>query len=191
MRNFILSFSFAFLLLSGSFTTCSAATPQKVAILPVLTSAHVALSPEIESIIANGLHKKFHTSLSSIVPVFEILPAATVKEAMTVLQPEKNKLSVNRNMLAAIAEKTSADIVIAAEVTSYRDFSYTRWDGEQIQETNVAIRLASYQRASQNYIEVRDRKSYHGAAMPTAFPDYITDDMMYYLLKKLPNYREG
>lgn len=191
MQRLFLILSLTLVLLSGSFATCLAAAPQKVAILPVLTPSYIALSPEIENIITGSLHKKFHTSLSSIVPVFEILPATTVKETLTTLQTEKKKLSVNRNVLAAIAEKTSADIVIAAEVTSYRDFSYTRWDGEEIQETAVAIRLASYQQASQKYIEFRDRKSYHGAAMPTAAPDYVTDDMLYYLLKKLPNYREG
>lgn len=184
---------FLFLLIMSiilSFTTCLAAQPQKVAILPVITPGYIKLDQAYERQITQALERKFHTSLASLVPVFELLPADTIQTDYTAIQTDNGKPVLDKALLQAMAAATQADIVIAAEVTSFRALTHRTWDNEEVQETDVALHIASYQKSSDSFLTVRDRQTYRGTFLLSGRPDYILDDLLYRLLNKLPNYRQ-
>lgn len=182
---FLLSMSF-FL----SFTTCLAAQPQKVAILPVITPGYIRLDPAYERQITQAMERKFHTSLASLVPVFELLPADTIQADYAAIQTHNGKPVLDKTLLQGMAAASQADIVIAAEVTSFRAVTHRTWDNEEFQETDIALRIASYQKSSDSFLTVRDRQTYQGITLLSGRPDYILDDLLYRLLNKLPDYRQ-
>lgn len=186
-RIFLLLLSMSFLL---SFSTCLAAQPQKVAILPVMTPGYITLNPAYERQITQAMEKKFHTSLASLVPVFELLPSDIIQADYTALQAHNSKPILNKALLQSMAATSQADIVMAAEVTSFRAVTYHTWDEEEFLETDIALRIVSYQKSSDTFLTVRDRQTYQGTSLPMSWPDRILDDLLYRLLNKLPNYRQ-
>ena len=176
-------------LFSIGLRTCSAYDVQKVAVLPVLYSKNVSINKDVEAIIAKALVNKFHMPLSKVVTFFEIIPEEEVFAALPVQFKDKKQSKLEYNLLAEVADKLNADIVIAAEVTSYYSVSRTNWKGDQIQETDLAMRIINYHRPSAKFTERQDHKSYLGDAIQWGEPEYIADHMIYNLLTKIPDYR--
>lgn len=176
-------------LFSIGFRTCSAYHTQKVAVLPVFSNKDISVNKDVESIIANALVNKFHMPLSKIVPFFAIIPEAEVIAALPVQLTEKNKSKLDNKLLAEVADKLNADIVIAAEITSYRSDSRTNLEGDRLQETDLAIRVIHYHRPSGKFTERQDHQFYFGDDIQWGQLEYIADHMMYDLLNRIPDYR--
>jgi hypothetical protein len=176
-------------LFSIGFRTCSAYHAQKVAVLPVFSSRDISINKDVERIIAKALVNKFHMPLSKVVTFFEIIPEAEVIAALPVPLKDKKKSKLENNLLAEVADKLNADIVIAAEITSYRSDSRMNWEGDRLQETDLAIRIINYHRPSGKFTERQDHQFYFGDDIQWGQPEYITSHMMYNLLNKIPDYR--
>jgi len=181
-----LTVSILFYILFISLQICSAATPQRVAILPV-SFTHSHRDVEVEAVVAKALANKFHTPLAKIVPIFEIIPANEIDAAMLDKATGKN-FKLNNTLIQAISEKTNADIVIGVEVTQLWSILLRTWDGEVIQKTDLSIKILCYHKASGKFTEQKDYDSYSGHESLWGQPDYMADQMMYKLLNKIPDY---
>jgi hypothetical protein len=162
---------------------------QKVAVFPVLASKGIAINKDVEKIIAKALVNKFHMPLSKVVTFFDIIPEADVIAALPVQLKDKRQSKLENNLLAAVADMLNADIVIAAEITAYRSDLRTNWEGDRIQETDLAIRIINYHRPSGKFTERQDHQFYFGDDIQWGQPEYIASHMMYNLLNKIPDYR--
>jgi len=171
------------------FSTCFAHDVQKVAILPVFYSHNISMNKDVESIIKTALVNKFHMPLSKIVPFYEIIPEAEVIASLPVQLKYKKNSKLDNNLLAEVGNEMNADIVIAVEVTSFQDDSRINWDGDRIQETDLAMRIINYHRPSRTYTERKDHQYYLGDDIQWGRPEYIADQMIDNLLNKIPNYR--
>lgn len=176
-------------LLLTSFGTCSAYHTLKVAVLPVFSNENIAVNKDVERIIANALVNKFHMPLSKIVAFFTIIPESEVIAALPVQLKGKKKSKLDRNLLAEVADKLNADIVIAAEIKSYRSDSIMNWDGDLLITTDLAIRVIHFHRPSGKFMARQDHEFYSGDDIQSGQPDYIADHMIYELLNKIPDYR--
>jgi len=183
---FIVLFISLFLI---SFPTCSAYDAQKVAVLPVFYSKNISINKDVERIIAEALVNKFHMPLSKVVTFFEMIPEAEVFVALPVQLKDKKKSKLEKNLLVGVADKLNADIVIAAEITRYRSDSRMNWEGDRIQETDLAIRIINYHRPTGTFTEQQDHQYYLGDDIKWGEPEYIADQMIYNLLNKIPDYR--
>jgi len=177
-------------LFSTDFRTCSAEHVQRVAVLPVFFSDNISIkNKDVEKIIAEALINKFHMPLSKVVTFFEMIPESDIIGVLPVQSKDKKKSKLSNDLLVEVGEKLNADIVIATEVTSYWSQSRMSWEGDRIQETDLAIRIINYHRPSRQFTQQHDRQSYLGDDIVWAQPEYIAEHMMYDLLKKIPNYR--
>jgi len=113
--------------------------PQRVAVFPVFSSKNISVNKDVEGIIAKALPNKFHTPLSKIVSVFEIVPEAEVIVALPVQLKDKQKGKLENNLLVEVANKLNADIVIVAEIRDYRSELRVNFEGERIKQTDLAI----------------------------------------------------
>jgi len=127
--------------------------------------------------------------LSKVVTFFEMIPESDIIGVLPVQSKDKKKSKLSNDLLVEVGEKLNADIVIATEVTSYWSQSRMSWEGDRIQETDLAIRIINYHRPSRQFTQQHDRQSYLGDDIVWAQPEYIAEHMMYDLLKKIPNYR--
>jgi len=173
-------------ILFTSMQICSAAVPQRVAILPV-SFTHSYRDADVEQVIAKALSNKFHTPLAKIVPIFEIISSKEIDSAMSGATTGKN-FKLDKTLFKAIAEKTNADIVIGAEVTQLWSVRLRTWDGEVIQQTDLSIKILCYHKASEKFTEQKDYDSYNGYESLWGQPDYMADQIMYKLLNKIPDY---
>lgn len=169
-----------------SMQVCSAAAIQRVAILPV-SFTHSDRDTEVENVIIRALNNKFHTPLAKVVPIFEIIPASEINAAMLGETSGKN-FKLNKTLIQAMSEKTNADIVIGVEVTQLWSMLLRTWDGELIRRTDLSIKILCYHKASTKFTEQKDYASYNGYESLWGQPDYMADQMMYYLLDKIPDY---
>jgi|GEM_PF-3561996 len=176
-------------LFSIGFRTCSAYHAQKVAVLPVFHSGNISINKDVEKIIAEALVNKFHMPLSKVVTFFEIIPEAEVLAALPAQFEDQRKSKFENNLLVEVADKLNADIVIAAEITSYRSDLRMNWEGDRIQETDLAIRIINYHRPSGTFTDRQDHQFYLGDDIQWGQPEYIADHMIYNLLNKIPDYR--
>ncbi|MBC8015077.1 MAG: hypothetical protein H7X79_04965 [Sporomusaceae bacterium] len=176
-------------LFSFGFRTCLAYDVQKVAALPVLSINNISVDKDVEEIIAKALANKFHMPLSKVVPFFEIIPEEEVIAALPVQLKGKKKSKLENSMLAAVADKLNADIVIAAEIKAYRSILRVNRDGDRLQETHLAMRVINYHRPSGTFTEKNDHEFYVGDDIGWGRPEYIADQMIYKLLNKIPDYR--
>ncbi len=168
---------------------CSAADPQRVAILPVSFS-HSYIDKDVEAVIVKALNDKFHTPLSKIVTIFEIIPGKEIQSATEVEVGAKKirEFKLDRLLLKNIAMKTNADIVIGAEVTQFWTVQTMTWRGDLLRETSLGIKIMVYHRATDKYIVQKDYDFYDDYESSWGQPDYMADQMMFKLLNKIPNY---
>ena len=171
------------------FRTCSAYQVQKVAVLPVFFSNNISINEDVEEIIEKALVNKFHMPLSKVVPFFELVHEAEVMTALPVQLRDKRKSKLENHLFTEVADKLNADIVIAAEIRAYRSISRINREGDRLQETHLAIRVINYHRPSGEITEVKDHEFYFGDDIQWGRPEYIADQMIYKLLKKIPDYR--
>ena len=177
-------------LFSVGFRTCSAYQEQKVAIFPVFFNKNVPVNKEVETIVAKALVNKFQMPLPTVVKFYEIIPEGDVVPALPAQLKDKIKRSkLTNNLLAEVADKLNADIVLAAEITSFRSEVRINREGDRLQETHLAIRVINYHRPTGIFTEKRDHEFYFGDDILWGQPEYIADHMIYKLLNKIPNYR--
>ncbi|MBP2627736.1 MAG: hypothetical protein H6Q68_2447 [Firmicutes bacterium] len=176
-------------LFSMAYPICSAYHMQRVAVLPVFYRNNISINKDVEKIITKALVDKFHMPLSNIVTFFEIIPETEVFTALPVHLKDKKKSKLENNLLAEVADKLNADIVIAAELTSCRSNSRTNLEGDWIQETDLAIRIISYHRPSGKYTIRQDHQFYLNDDIQLGQLEYMADHMIYGLLNKIPDYR--
>ena len=176
-----------FYILFTTIQICSAAAPQRVAILPV-SFAHGYRDTDVENVISKALANKFHTPLAKIVLIFEIIPSVEIETAITDNVTTKKIKKLDKALINLIAEKTNADIVIGAEVTQLWSVLLRTWDGEVIQKTDLGIKILCYHKSSGEFLEQKDYASYSGGESLWGQPDYMADQMMYNLLNKIPDY---
>jgi len=177
-------------LFSVGLRTCSAYQEQKVAIFPVFFNKNISVNKEVETIVAKALVNKFQMPLPTVVKFYQIIPEAEVVAALPVQLKDKIKKSkLANNLLTEVADKLNADIVIAAEITSYRSEERMNREGDRLQETHLAIRVITYHRPTGVFTEKRDHEFYFGDDISWGQPEYIADHMIYNLLNKIPDYR--
>ena len=179
-------FLFVFYIISLLYApTCFAAEPLSIAILPVINQTNTH-DEAVENVILEALHAKFRTSLSSIVPIYQLIPDNDVS---TALPPDIHKrpysLKFEPTMLKDVANRLHADIVIGAVITNLRELTFTSWTGDPIQQTNLSIRLVVYKTSEQEYIDIHDYKDYVGERMTFSDADYLAKIIMDRLMSDL------
>lgn len=188
-RRMAIILSFLFILF-GDFVPCFAAQPQRVAILPVYFHS-IQSDESVGRVIEQTLAARFRTPLASIVPVYDVIALGEVAPVLPTAPPGgKQKVKLDRSILATIAEKLNADIVIAAEVTQY--YTETIITDEDIyRRIYFQIRLRSYHKPSDMFYEGEDHRYYFGSDSPVVQPDYLAKYLTEALLAKVPDYRGG
>jgi hypothetical protein len=170
----------------GGLAPCSA-EPQKVAILPVYFHS-IQSDAAVGKVIEQSLAGKFRTPLAAIVPVYAIIPAGEITPVLPVAPAGGKKVKLDGAVLAAIGDKLSADIVVAAEVTQYYTYTYFR-EGDPYRRLDFEIRLLSYHKPSGALFDKREHTYYHGDDYPMVQPEYLARQMMAALLDRVPAYR--
>lgn len=178
----------ALLVLLGVVAPCSAAEPQRVAIMPVYFHS-IQSDAAVGKVIDQALADKFRTPLSGIVPVYEIIPRGDIAPVLPVAPAAGKKVKLDGDVLAAVGEKLNADIVIVAEVTQYYTYTYFSGEGDPMRRINFEIRLRSLHKPTGVYYDRKDHEYYHGDDTPVVQPEYIAGQLMAALLAKVPAYR--
>lgn len=178
---------FCLLAMTFVFATCSAARPQRVAILPVYFHSSQD-GGDVGEVIEKALTNKFHTPLAGVVPVYAIIPREEIVPALPIV-PAGGKAGLDKGALAALAEKLKADIVIAAEVSHYYSYASVALNGDRFRQTNIEIRVLSYHKPLGEFTDNKDRDYYNGDDTLWAQPDYIAGQIIAGLLAKVPDYR--
>jgi len=169
-------------------SACQAADIQRVLILPVVNSAGVR-DQAVLSTIDKALTAKFRTPLSSIVPVYHIIPSDEVSAAIQEVSNRKSgSLELNTVTLRYLSNKLNANFVIAAKVTAFRQdiVPALSLEADQHMRIHVAVSLYYYDRDSDRYTMVRDFREYIGDELPFSDSVYLTQELMDDLLAKLP-----
>lgn len=178
----------ALLILLSGVAPCSAAQPQKVAILPVYFHS-IQSDAAVGRVIEQALADKFRTPLAAIVPVYETIPRGAIAPVLPVPSAPGKKVKLDGAVLAAVAEKLNADIVIAAEVTQYYTYTYYSGEADPMRWINFEIRLLSFHKPAGVYFDRRDHEYYSGDDTPVVQPEYLARQLMAALLAKVPAYR--
>lgn len=137
---------------------CAAEAPMRVAILPV-TQGGPARDQAVDAVVTQQLTRRFQLPFADIVPIYQLLPQQEVASALpatyATAKPE-------RQLLAQVAAKAQADLVIAPGITSFVDYTYnTRW-GDLKQKTALTIRLCAFNARTGQYAAVSASRLYEG-----------------------------
>lgn len=172
----------------GGLATCSAAQPQRVAIMPVYFHS-IQYDEAVGRVIAKTLADRFRTPLASIVPVYDIIPRGDIVPFLPTAPAGGKKVTLDGAVLAAIGEKLNADIVIVAEVTQYYTYTYFTGEGDPYRRINFEIRLLSFHKPTGVLFDKRDHEYYHGDDYEVVQPEYLARELTAGLLAKVPAYR--
>ncbi|BBB89947.1 MAG TPA: hypothetical protein PKA28_07755 [Methylomusa anaerophila] len=169
------------------FGPASAHQAQRVAILPVFFGSGAAYDKDVEAVIEKNLTGKYHLPLAKVITIYDIIPKQEVRDALPA-QLTGKKPKLEKQVIQDLAAKLNADIVIAAEVTSFSTATISPWiwDGDTIRRTELGIRLISYQRPTDTYQEFKDRDMYSGDDNLWGQPEYMADQMIWKLINKVP-----
>jgi hypothetical protein len=185
MRKSSLFLFFFFLVNLLSASTCFAAEPLRIAILPVINQTHTR-DESVEKIVSGALHAKFHRPLSNIVTVYQMIPDDEVNAALlSDIGKLPASLKFKPEILPGIAEKLQADIVIGAVITDLRERTFGSWVGDYLQETHLAIRLVVYTANTQKHLDKRDSENYFGEQMLHSEAAYFAQVIMDRLLSEV------
>lgn len=175
-----------FFIFSG-IAVCSAAQPQRVAILPVYFHS-IQSDAAVGRVIASTLAERFHTPLASIVPVYDLIPSQDIAPVLPPIPADGKKVKLDGAVLAAIGDKLSADIVVVAEVTQYYTYTYFV-DGDPMRRIHFEIRLLSFHKPTGVLFDKKDHEYYNGDDYEVVQPVYLARKMTTDLLAKVPDYR--
>lgn len=167
---------------------CQAADLQRVALLPVVNSAGVR-DQAVLSAIDQALAVRFHTALSSIVPVYHIIPGDELSAVLPEIPPNKaGSPELNAANLRYLSARLNADTVVFARVTTFRQDILPvvlNPEGDQKIRIVVAISVYYYGRGADRYATVRDYREYIGDWL-SGDSVSLTRELMDDLLAKLP-----
>ena len=178
--------SFVLCLFVIGFHPCLAYQPQRVAILPVSFRANASYDKTVETIITKALANQYHTFFSTIIPIYELIPETEMIRVLSDGTMTTWPSTLDSKLLIKVSDKLNADIVIAAEVLAFRGITMTNWQGDWIQDTDMAIRVIRYYRPSGTFVEQKDHQSYREKYTQWGRPDYMAQQMIADLLHKMP-----
>lgn len=140
--------------------------------------------PEAVAYIKGELRSYFITPLPSLVKVYEFVDDKDIAAA----RPDNKE--VKRDAIRAFAERTQADIVVAAQLTDYRTRGILSMTGNYIRTTFVAVKYHIYLAKQDRYMTNRLSRYYHDEGFRYGSPEYllgdILDDITEKLRKELP-----
>ena len=187
MKKFLASLILTVFLAAGiAPASCLAYVPLRVAILPVFNSSDIH-DQATEQVISNALKARFHMPLSNVITLYEVVPDNEVRLALPpeLINPNKPG-KISSHTLQEIGAKLKTDVVIGAQITDFTLFTFTNWDGDLIQQTDLTIRVFGYDTTKNEFLDIHDRQYYNDEASIRGYPDYLAQQIMDNLLKKVP-----
>jgi hypothetical protein len=167
----------------------AAAEPRRIALLPVTAVYRGNETAAVAAEVAETLAAWFRTPLSSIVPVYEIVPAGEIKAALPpngALDP----LSSDPARLKELSGKLRADLVLWVIITDLGRYSIIGRDGDVKLRTDLALRLVGYKADSRRTIDLADREDYAGDWSPDGEPEQLASVLTERLLTKAGGSRD-
>ncbi|MDR3563879.1 MAG: hypothetical protein P4N59_20925 [Negativicutes bacterium] len=166
-------------------TTCFAAEPQRIAILPVINQSYTH-DDGVERVIADAVAAKFHMPLDKIVIIYDVIPAAEVRAAVSTAADLGVKAkNFDMKKLAEIATKLNADVVIGAIITEFSESQLITMDSGLSQQTSISLRIVGYRALEKKTFDLSSHEEYTGEWSNTGNADYLAGVIMERLLGKL------
>ncbi len=169
------------LCLTAAAVPAYAITPLKVAVLPVMNTAKYRY-PEDLGVIQNTLIKPFKY------PYYTLLPLAAVDDTVKqFLQANKGRKCSDQQVMAELAAKLSADLVVVAELSQLRlDRMYSYNYDDTYIRSDVALTAYAYSALTQKYDRIKVTKAeIEDESVDTNAPA-ILQDLTEQILVKLP-----
>jgi len=179
LLTFALIFSLAAVLSPApAVNVCLAATPIRIAILPPIDKAKYN-EPALNQFILSKVKERF------LDPRHDLALNIQVENALNeITQGKKLTELPDKQFLYIVADKLSADVVVAVELTQASSTVFTSVFDEDIEMKNVEVSWAVYMKKDDKYVTYKSSKS------DTTEPEYyrgiqrLTEDCMRDLIKK-------
>ena len=180
--KFYLTTIILFLLILVSPTSASAFPTYKVALLPIMNIENIRAT-EIPDLIEYKLHRKLRF------PFYEFIPDAEIARALQTLPTKSGYIIPNKDNLSLFAQTLSADIVLVVEINKARirqENSFSFWDDETIETTDVLLKCYAYSSADNQYYLLKAASFDSAALSANSGLLRATTPVIDELLKKLP-----
>ena len=187
MKKFLASLILTVFLAAGiAPASCLAYVPLRVAILPVFNSSYTH-DQNTEQVIANALKTRFHMPLDKVITLYDVVPDNEVQLALPPeLKNPNNPGKINSHVLQEIGAKLKTDVVIGAQITNFTVFTFNTWDGDLMEQIDLTIRVFGYDTKKSEFLDIHDSRYYNDDASVMGNPDYLAQEIMDNLLKKVP-----
>ena len=169
------------LCLTAAAAPAYAITPFKVAVLPVMNTAKYRY-PEDLDVIQNTLIKPFKY------PYYTLLPPAAVNDTVKqFLQENKGRKCSDQQVMAELAGKLSADLVVVAELSQLRlDRIYSYNYDDTYIRSDVVLTAYAYSALTKKYDRIKVTKAEIEAESIETNGPAILQDLTEQILIKLP-----
>lgn len=168
------------------FISCTAAagyaiTPRKVAVLPPINTAQYKYLDDMQ-IIQDTVKKPFKY------PYYTVIPAElSAKVSQEMVAENKNTRLSEQKVMATIAEKLGADIVVVTELSRARFDRIHTWNFEETYvESDVELKCYSYAAATKKYLVLKAGKYDRENESINTNADVVFKDLTETILVKLP-----
>lgn len=165
-------------------STTFAADRQKVFIAPTV-DYHDYRNDDVYRLIEKRLKDNFNYPLNAIVHRYEILPETNAsRQILQSLYTGKVKLT--RDLLHTVAYTSGADVVVIPRLNRLSYITYTTWDGDLVQQTEISLDCYAYAIDEDKVYRFKTSRSYNNDYSTQGEPEYLLNDMLDEIISKLP-----